>query len=257
MKNVALITGASSGIGKELAIIHAKKGGDLVIIARREEELLKLKSELEEKYNTNVFVIVSDLSKPESAFEIFNTTQINHIQIDILINNAGLGGHGKFYERELAKDQHMINVNILSLVNLTHLYLQEMVKRNEGKILHVASTAGFIPGPLQAVYYATKAFVNSFSQSLSEELSGTNVTSTLLCPGAVNTGFIKASDLEGLDVWKIAKTPDSVAHCGYKAMEQGKLLVINELLLAFLINWIVPFVPRKLLLKFSRKMMEK
>lgn len=255
--NTALITGASSGIGKELARIHASKKGDVVLVARREQALNELKTELEQTYGITATVLAMDLSTSDSANKIFQATETAGIQIDILINNAGFGGHGKFYERELAKDQAMMQVNMVSLVNLTHLYLQGMVQRNSGKILHVASTAGFIPGPLQAVYYATKAFVNSFSQAIAQELSDTNVTSTALCPGAVATEFVAAGDLEGTSVWDNAATAESVAQCGYEAMMQGKLLVINEGRLAFLLNWVMPFLPRKMVLKLSQNAMEK
>ena len=195
MGNTALVTDASSVIGAELARLHAAKGGDLVLVARREKALNDLKSELEKAYGIKATVIAADLAHPDSAEKIFTLTEAAGIQIDVLINNAGFGGHGKFYKRDLAKDQAIMQVNMVSLVNLTHLYLQGMVSRNSGKILHVASTAGFIPGPLQAVYYATKAFVVSFSQAIAQELSDTNVTSTVLCPGAVVTGFVEADDL--------------------------------------------------------------
>ena len=151
----------------------------------------------------------------------------------------------------------MMQVNMVSLVNLTHLYLQGMVKRNSGKILHVASSAGFIPGPLQAVYYATKAFVNSFSQAIAQELADTNVTSTALCPGAVATEFVAAGDLDGTGSWDNAATAESVAQCGYDAMMKGDLIKINEGRLAFLLNWVIPFLPRKMVLKISQNAMEK
>ena len=202
-------------------------------------------------------VVVADLAQPESADQIFSATEQAGLNIDILINNAGFGGHGKFHERQLRKDQAMMQVNMVSLVNLTHLYLQGMVQRNYGKILHVASTAAFLPGPLQAVYYATKSFVVSFSQAISQELDGTNVTSTALCPGAVATGFVSAGDLEGIKVWDKAVTAESVAKCGYDAMIKGDLVKINEKGLSFLLNWIIPFLPRKTILKLSRQAMEK
>ncbi|MBP0016380.1 MAG: SDR family oxidoreductase [Cyanobacteria bacterium SBLK] len=257
MGNIALVTGASSGIGMELARLHAAKGGDLVLVARREEALNTLKTELEKAYGIKAKVIVADLSQPDSAEKIFAATEAEGIQIEILINNAGFGGHGKFHERDLAKDQAMMQVNMASLVNLTHLYLQGMVDRNSGKILHVGSTAGFIPGPLQAVYYATKAFVLSFSQAIAQELADTNVTSTVLCPGAVATGFVAAGDLEGNSLWENAASPASVAKCGYEAMTKGKLVKINERSLSFFLNWIVPFLPRKTILKMSQNAMEK
>jgi len=257
MGNTALVTGASSGIGAELARLHAAKGGNLVLVARREAALNQLKSELENTYGITATVITADLAQPDAAEKIFAATEAGGIQIDILINNAGFGGHGKFHERDLAKDQAMMQVNIVSLVNLTHLYLQGMVNRNSGKILHVASVAGFLPGPLQAVYYATKAFVVSFSQAIAQELSDTNVTSTVLCPGAVATGFVAAGNLEGTSAWDNAASPESVAKCGYDAMMKGELVKINEPSLDVLVNWVVPFLPRKAALKISQQAMEK
>ena len=257
MGNTALVTGASSGIGVELAKYHASKGGDVVLVARSEDKLNALKAELENAHGITATVIASDLAQPDAAEKIFAATEAAGLQIDILINNAGFGGHGKFHERDLAKDQAMMQVNMVTLVNLTHLYLQGMVSRNFGKILHVASTAAFMPGPLQAVYYATKAFVVSFSQAIVQELKGTNVTSTALCPGTVATGFVAAGDLDGIKAWDNAATPDSVAKCGYDAMLKGNLVKINEIGLSFMVNWVVPFLPRKTMLKMSQKFMEK
>jgi short-subunit dehydrogenase len=257
MGNTALVTGASSGIGTELAKYHASKGGDVVLVARSEDKLNELKAELESAHSITATVIAADLAQPEAAKKIFAATEAAGLQIDVLINNAGFGGHGKFHERDLAKDQAMMQVNMVTLVNLTHLYLQGMVSRNSGKILHVASTAAFMPGPLQAVYYATKSFVVSFSQAIAQELEGTGVTSTALCPGAVATGFVKAGDLDGIDLWDKAATPESVAKCGYDAMMEGRLIKINEIGLNFMLNWVVPFMPRKAVLKISQKAMEK
>ena len=257
MANTALVTGASNGIGLELARLHAKKGGDLVLVARSGDKLVALKTELEAEHNVTVHVIATDLAAVNAAQEVFEQTEALGLEVDVLINNAGFGGHGKFHQRELAQDQDMIQLNIVTLTNLTHLYLKGMLKRNSGKILNVSSTASFMPGPLQAVYYATKAFVTSFSQAVAEEISDTKVTVTALCPGAVDTGFVAAGDLEGLDAWDKAATAESVAECGYKAMEQGKLVAINERSLSFFINWVIPFLPRKTVLKLSRQFMEK
>ena len=257
MKNTALITGASSGIGAQLARYHAAKGGDLVLVARNKEALEKLQAELQTTHNVEAMIIVADLSQPKAAHRIFATTQKAGIQVEILINNAGFGGHGKFYARELAQDQAMMQVNMLSLVSLTHLYLQGMIARNAGKILHVASVAAFMPGPLQAVYYATKSFVVSFSQATAQELSHTNITSTALCPGTVATDFVKVANLEGLAAWDKAASAESVAKCGYEAMLKGRLVVVNERSLHFLINWVIPLLPRKMLLKISQQFMEK
>ncbi len=253
----ALVTGASSGIGKELAKIHAQKGGNLVLVARSKDKLDNLKNELESKYAIKATVIAEDLSLENSAQRIYNATEALGITIDILINNAGFGGHGLFHEQEFTVMQDMMQVNMVSLTQLTRFYLDGMVQRKNGKILNVSSTASFIPGPLQAVYYATKAYVTSFSQAIAEETAEYNVTVTALCPGAVATGFVEAGNLEGVDVWKNAKSAESVAHCGYKAMEKGELIAINEGNLKFMLNWIIPLLPRKNVLKFSRQAMEK
>ncbi|KIO38234.1 SDR family NAD(P)-dependent oxidoreductase [Shewanella sp. cp20] len=257
MTNTALITGASSGIGLELAKIHASKGGNLVLVARSESKLNELKMELENQYGIQVTVIALDLSQSHSAQVLFEQTEARSLKVDTLINNAGFGGHGKFYERSLVDEQAMMQVNMVTLTNLTHLYLKGMVERKQGKILNVSSTASFMPGPLQAVYYATKSYVTSFSQAIAEEVKDSGVTVTALCPGTVATGFIEAGNLEGVDAWKNAKTPSSVAECGYSAMEKGELVAFNEPSLKFMLNWIIPFLPRKLILKISRQAMEK
>ena len=257
MSNVALITGASGGIGEELARIHAAKGGDLVLVARSLDKLEALKQELESQFGIQVVVVAKDLSSSTAAQEVFEYTEAQGIEVDVLINNAGFGGHGKFYERELAADQAMMQLNMVTLTNLTHYYLQGMVARKRGKILNVSSTASFIPGPLQAVYYATKAYVTSFSQAIAEEVADKNISVTALCPGAVATGFVAAGDLDGVDIWKKAKSAKSVAECGYQAMEKGELVAFNESQLRFVLNWIIPLLPRKMVLKVSRQAMEK
>ncbi|WP_394147062.1 SDR family NAD(P)-dependent oxidoreductase [Shewanella atlantica] len=255
--NTALITGASGGIGLEMARLHAQKGGDLVLVARSKDKLEALKNELEIQYKVNVFVLAEDLSQADSAKNIFNQTEALGLQIDTLINNAGFGGHGLFHEREIEEEQGMMQVNMVALTNLTHYYLKGMISRNNGRILNVSSTASFMPGPLQAVYYATKAYVTSFTQAVAEEVREHNVTATVLCPGAVATGFVAAANLEGVDSWKYAKTSASVAKCGYQAMERGELVAFNQGELRFILDWILPFLPRKVVLKISRKAMEK
>ncbi len=253
----ALITGASSGIGTEFARIHARNGGDMVLVARSVDKLNALKQELESTYKVAVTVIAADLSQAGSAAAVFAQTEAAGIEVGVLINNAGFGGHGKFYQRELAEEESMIQLNIATLTSLTHLYLQGMVARGQGQVLNVASTAAFLPGPLQAVYYATKAYVLSFSQAIAEELTGTGVSVTALCPGAVKTGFVERGNLEGVEVFDKAASAESVAECGYKAMQKQQLVVINEPGLWFLLNWVTPLLPRRLLLKVSRKSMEK
>ncbi len=257
MKHTVLITGASNGIGLELAKIHAKQGGDLVLVARSADKLAQLAEELRSQYGVSVTVIAQDLAAPQAAQAVFAETERLGIQVDILMNNAGIGGHGRFFERELAKEQQMIQLNITALTELTHLYLQGMVARRRGKILNVSSTASFMPGPLQAVYYATKAYVTSFSQAVAEEVREFGVTVTALCPGAVDTGFVAAGDLQGVGVWKNAKSAQSVAEYGYQAMEKGELVAFNEGKLKLALEWVIPLLPRKTVLKMSRMAMEK
>ena len=257
MMKTALITGASSGIGAELARLHAGKGGNLVLVARNEMRLQSLKKELETQHGIKVTILVVDLSVPGSAQSVFEQTEAAGIQVDLLINNAGFGGYGKFHQRELAREEAMMQLNMNTLTSLTHLYVQGMVSRGHGAILNVASTAGFIPGPMQAVYFATKSYVLSFSQAISEELKRSGVTVTALCPGPVNTEFVAQGDLEGVKAFEKTASPESVARCGYRAMEQGKLIAINDKSLRFMLDWVTPFVPRKVLLKASRFALQK
>lgn len=257
MEKIALITGASTGIGKELSKIHAEKGGDLIIVARSEDKLNELKKELEEKYKINVFVISMDLTKPNAAKEIYEQVQIAGLKVDYLINNAGFGGLGKFNERELELDIQMINLNISVLTALTHYFLQDFVKNNEGKILNVSSTASLLPGPLQAVYYATKAYVTSFSNAISEELHDTNVTVTNLMPGATETEFGRVSGMDKTVLFKNPASARSVAEDGYNGMLNGKLDVISGLTFSQkLMTAMIPLTPKKMILNQVRQMQE-
>ncbi|MEY3236201.1 MAG: hypothetical protein RI883_302 [Bacteroidota bacterium] len=254
MKNAGLITGASSGIGMELAKIHASKGRDLILVARRVDELMKLKAELESTFNIQVEVIPMDLMKENAADELFQLVKEKNIEVEFLFNNAGLGGYGKFHERDLKKERDMIQLNIIALTELTHLFLPEMVKRKSGKILNTASTAGFMPGPMQTVYFATKAFVVSFTQGVAQEVCNDGVTLTALCPGPVKTEFEKAAGMEGSGLFKSAVSAESTARKGYKAMEKGELIVISDGKLKFAINWILPLFPRKIILKMVQNL---
>lgn len=250
MPNTALITGASAGIGTEFARYHARKGGDLVIVARRKEPLDALKAELEAIHDITVTVIAMDVGTPEQATALYETVKTKDIEIDVLINNAGFGGHGAFLERDLAKDQAMIDLNVGALVTLSHHVGQEMQARGKGKMLQVSSTASFQPGPYQATYFATKAFVTSFSQAIDEEMRPHGVTSTALCPGLVNTEFVSVADLEGTGLARQkGATPASVAKVGYDAMLRGDLIAINETRLKVMMNWIIPLLPRRVVLK--------
>lgn len=257
MNNVALITGASSGIGRDLARLHAQRGGDLVVVARRFEALNELKEELENAHGVSVFCIASDLSERDAPQRIYDELKQKEIDVDVLINNAGFGKHGKYHEQPWAQVAAIIQVNVLALCELTHLFLPDMVARKRGKILNVASTAAFVPGPLFATYYATKAFVVSFSQAVAEEVRDSNVTVTVLCPGAVDTEFIARANLEGIRALENAAPSMDVAKVGYRAMLAGKLIAINDWKLTLILTWILPLFPRRTVLRLTRQAMEK
>jgi short-subunit dehydrogenase len=254
MNKTALITGASSGIGLELARIHAGKGGDLVLVARRGDELDRIANELSERHSVNVDVLSADLTSNHGVEQVMSFLSEKGIDVHYLFNNAGVGGYGYFHERDLEKELNMIRLNIQSLVELTHRILPSMIKRGSGKILNTSSTAGFIPGPLQANYYATKAFVNSFSNALDQEVRRHGITVTSLCPGPVKTGFEDAAGMVGSGLFKNAATAHSTAMKGYKAMEKGRLEVITDGPLKFAIKGLFPFTPMRLVLKSVEKL---
>jgi short-subunit dehydrogenase len=257
MKQVALITGASSGIGREMAAIHAGNGGDLVVIARRKEALAELKEEIEAKFNVKVYVIVKDLSRPDAAQEVYDELAAEQIEVEYLINNAGFGGLGKFHERHWSDDLQMINLNIVALAALTRLFLPDFVARNRGRILNVSSTASLMAGPLQATYYASKAFVKSFSNAIAEELHETDITVTALLPGATATGFGSRSGMEKTILFKQTASAASVAKAGYKGMMRGKLNVLAGVTLPMRIMLgMLKFTPQKIQLALVRMMQE-
>ncbi|WP_296418031.1 SDR family NAD(P)-dependent oxidoreductase [Pseudooctadecabacter sp.] len=257
MPNTALITGASSGIGAALARFHAKTGGDLILTARRVDALNALKDELEAAHGVTVRVVALDLGTANGAESLVEAVEGFDMTVDILINNAGFGGHGRLIDRDLADEQAMIDLNVKALVTLTHAFGSKMAAKGGGRILNVGSTAGFMPGPLQAVYFATKAFVNSFSQAVDHELRDKGVTVTVLAPGYVETEFADRADLDGTDLVKSGATPESVAEYGYNAMMNGDLVAINDKRLSFMLGWITPFLPRRTVLKMVEKMQSK
>ncbi|MFC4233225.1 SDR family NAD(P)-dependent oxidoreductase [Parasediminibacterium paludis] len=254
----ALITGASNGIGLELANIHASKGGDLVLVARSKEKLDALKTTLEHQYNIKVYTIGKDLSVLNAAQEVYAETSQQNIQIDYLINNAGFGDYGMFVDADWNKTLQMINLNMTTLTHLTQLYLQDMVARKQGKIMNVASTAAFQSGPTMAVYFATKAYVLSFSEAVDNEVRDKGVTVTTLCPGATESGFQAVAAMEDSNLVKGKKLPSSkaVAAYGYAAMLKGKTVAIHGFM-----NWImaqsVRFTPRALVVTITRKIQDK
>jgi short-subunit dehydrogenase len=254
----ALITGASNGIGLELAKIHASKGGDLVLVARNKSKLDELKHELETKFNIKVYTIGKDLSASNAAKEVYDETSKQQIKIEYLINNAGFGDFGFFTETDWNKELQMINLNITTLTQFTKLYLQDMLKRKSGKIMNVASTAAFQSGPTMAVYYATKAYVLSFSEAVDNEVRDQGISITALCPGATESGFQAAAAMEESNLVKGRKLPGSkeVAEYGYAAMLKGKTVAIHGFM-----NWImansVRFIPRSIVVKVTRKIQDK
>lgn len=258
MKNTALITGASNGIGLELAKIHASKGGDLVLVARNKFKLDEIKIELEKQFKISVYTIGKDLSLTNAAQEIYDETNKENIQVDYLINNAGFGDFGMFAETDWNKELQMINLNITSLTHFTKLYLQDMVKRRSGKIMNVASTAAFQSGPTMSVYCATKAYVLSFTEAISNEVIDKGITVTALCPGATETGFQAAGGLDDSKLFKDKKLPTAkeVAQYGYASMIKGKTVAIHGIM-NYIMSNSIRFIPRALVLKISRKMLDK
>ncbi|HVM87168.1 MAG TPA: SDR family oxidoreductase [Puia sp.] len=252
-----VITGASSGIGLELARIFAKNKTNIILVARSENTLKALADELK-KEDINVYVVSKDLSNYNNAKEVFDYCSQNNLQVDYLVNNAGFGDFGFFVESDWRKQEQMINLNITTLTYLTRLFLPEMVERRSGKIMNVASTAAFQPGPTMSVYYATKAFVLHFSEAISNELEGTGVTVTALCPGATESGFQKTAAMEQSRLIKGKKLPTSkeVAEYGYKAMMKGKRVAIHSFKSKLLVFG-ARFSPRFLVLKIARYLQDK
>ncbi len=255
MTKTALITGASSGIGLELAHIHAKTGGNLILVARSADKLEALQAELKQKYGTTVRIIIKDLTETNAGAAVYHEIKKANIVVDYLINNAGFGGTGKFHMRDLATDLSMIQLNITALVELTHYFISDFVARGDGKVLQVSSTAAKIPGPLQATYFATKAFVTSFSNALSEELRGTGVTVTALMPGATDTEFGRVSGMDKTMLFDTPANAQKVAQQGYNAMLLGKINQLSGLSFSQkILMKITPFAPIEIILKQVKQM---
>jgi short-subunit dehydrogenase len=251
MKPIALITGASGGIGLAFARILAREGYDLVLVARSKDKLETLALELQP---AKVTVILKDLSLKQAPPEIYEELRQKGIIVDTLINNAGLGDYGFFQETEWKKQSGMIDLNIQALTHLCHLFGKDMVMRRNGHILNVASTAAFQPGPLMSVYYASKAYVLSFTEAISNEWKEYGVTVTALCPGPTESGFWEAAGLKGLPLINRLKMPgsDAVAEYGYRSMKRGKTVAIYGILNTILAT-AVRFTPRSVARAFVRK----
>lgn len=224
-EKTALITGASSGIGRELTRLFAKDGYNLILVGRDEESLNQHAYNLSNQYGTQTTIINKDLTDPDAPNQIYAETTSKGTQIDVLVNDAGFGEYGLFAtETDIQKELNVVQVNAVALMHLTKLYLRDMVDRNEGKILMLGSEVSVSPNPMMAVYGATKAFIKSFSEAIRNELKDTNVTVTVLMPGATNTNFFKvagAENAKGADPSKTAD-PAEVAKEGYEALMSGK-----------------------------------
>lgn len=251
-KKTALITGSYGGLGSCFVNIHAGRGGNLILVGRNQNKLDEQAKNVRLQYGVDVHTIAADLSAPEAAQMIYDTCKKNAWQVDYLINNAGFGGQGDFArDRTMEQDMSMIAVNIETPTRLCKLFLPDFIHRGSGKVLNVSSTAATMPGPLQAVYYATKAYVTSWSNALWRELKGTGITVTALMPGAMETGFASAGGLSDTKLFANAVDPMAVAKAGYDGMRKGELNVISGLP-----GWqapmmkLAPLFPKKAMLDF-------
>jgi short-subunit dehydrogenase len=254
-QETVLVTGASSGIGRELARCFAAEGCRLVLLSRKRQALQGLADELRAAYKTQSEVLPADLSQPSAPARIFEHFQVNGPKIDVLVNNAGFGAHGQFAALSVERQLEMVQVNITAVMHLTRLLLPGMIERGHGGILNVASTAAFQPGPIMAVYYATKAFVLSFTEAIAEELAGTGVTVTALCPGPTATNFMESANAPASRRFaKIAMSAQSVARIGHRAFRQGRVVSIpgaSNRMVAFSVRLAPRFMVRKVTKKLN------
>jgi short-subunit dehydrogenase len=250
VEKTALITGAAGGIGRELARIHAENGGSLVLVDRNRNDLLRLQEELQLRHTTPVHLIIKDLFLAAAPKEIYDELSDKKIPVHYLINNAGLGDFGNFAESDWKKQENIINLNVKTLTYLTRLFLPDMIENGYGKILNVASTAAFQPGPTMSVYFATKAYVLNFSEAINIEVRSKGITVTTLCPGSTDTGF-HAAVLDNKPVKKRElQSARVVAEYGYAAMMKGKNVVVPGLKNKFM-AFSVRFLPRLLVAKIA------
>lgn len=254
---VALITGASAGIGLELARVFARNDYDLLLIARRRDALEAEAGRLEGKYGISAKVLPADLSKLDAPATILDFASNENLDVEVLVNNAGIGLGGEFAETDIQRQLEVIQINVAALTQLTHLFLPPMIKRRAGRILNVASTAAFQPGPLMAVYYASKAYVLSFSQAIAEELRNTGITVTALCPGPTKSEFAETARIGETRLFHLggAASAAGVAEFGYEALMSGKRVAIpgvgNKL-----VAQANRFAPRILATKIARMLQE-
>jgi len=253
-----LITGASGGIGYELAKLFAKDHHNLVLVARNGPRLAQVADELQRQFGITVRTFALDLTEPSAPQSLFAQVQSEGVAVDILVNNAGYGRFGEFAAVPVEESLGQIQLNVTALTELSRLFLGPMLERRSGKIMNVASTAGFQPGPLMAVYYATKAYVISFSEALANELADKGIAVTCLCPGATETGFAGRAGNDESRLFKKLRPMDAkiVARAGYRGLLKGKTLVIPGFR-----NWLVAesvrVSPRKMVTAISRWVSER
>ena len=252
-KTFTLVTGASRGIGAALAAELAAGKHNLILVARQQAELEALGKELAEKHGVSCVTLPADLGVPGAAQALWARVEQGGYAVDGLVNNAGFGLRGAFAENDLARELEMIQVNIVTLTALSKLALKGMLARKAGRILNLASTAGFVPGPFMAVYYASKAYVISFSEALHAELEGSGVTVTALCPGATRTAFSEVAHSGESRLFQGSNVMDAetVARIGYQAMQRGKSLVITGLQNNLMIQSL-RLAPRKMVANFAK-----
>jgi hypothetical protein len=256
-KLTALVTGASGGIGEELARLFAADGHSLVLVARSRDRLERLAEELKGAHGVEARVLAADLARAEAPREIFEELSGASVRVDALVNNAGFGSYGLFAETDLGRELGLLQVNVVALTHLTKLFLPGMIERRRGYVMNVASTAAFQPGPLMAVYYASKAYVLSFSEALSNECGGTGVTVSALCPGPTHTGFVAAAGMSESKLFdRGAMSARAVAEAGYRGLFDGKAVVIPGLRNS-LVARTVGLMPRGLVTKVVRGIQEK
>ncbi len=248
MKKTALVTGASAGIGRELAKEFAKADYNLVLVARTKDKLEQLAQEIKETNDVDILVLQKDLLAKDSPQEIYDDLKEQGIRVDCLVNNAGFGNYGEFAKADIKKEIASIQLNIVALTELTWLFMQDMLELNQAEILNVASTAAFFSGPYMAVYYATKNYVLAFGEALSEELKGTGITISTLCPGPTYSDFQATANMENSKLVKGKKmmTSAEVAKIGFKGLKAKKAIVVPGLMNK--IQILAPrFLPRRLM----------
>ena len=255
-RKTALVTGASSGIGLELARIFARENHHLVLVARSADKLRQLAAELEKAHGTRSLILAVDLTEPGASAYVLDQTTRADVTVDVLVNNAGFGQYGPFAQSDLEECLRQIQLNVTTLTHLTRLYLPGMIERGSGRVLNVASTAAFQAGPLMAVYYATKAYVLHFSEAIANELQGSGVTVTCLCPGPTTTEFHKRANMMNSRLLQFGSMDArTVAEDGYRALMSGKPVVISGFK-----NWLlaqsVRFSPRQMVTAVARKLQE-